>query len=144
MPLLTKIKGNIEDLKRFKGRGQDAELKRVVGLVENDIYSTIIATFFQTMMNYLNNIDNVPTGLIDFLDKWHRRANSPKNISNTAKGDYILFQHNLKKYKLKSLDLKVVLVKIENTLKIKECENLLRMIKEKYGIENFEVDVNIK
>ena len=30
------------------------------------------------------------------------------------------------------------------TLKIKECENLLRMIKEKYGIENFEVDVNIK
>lgn len=55
-----------------------------------------------------------------------------------------MFQHNLKKYKLKSLDLKVVLVQIENTLKIKECENLLRMIKENYGIENFEVGVNIK
>jgi len=144
MPLLTKIKENIDGLKRLKGKGQDTELKRIIGLVENDIYSTIIATFFQTIMNYLNNLDNVPSNLIDFLDKWHRRANSPKNISNIAKGDYILFQNSLKRYKLKSLDLMEVLVQIENTLKIKECEDLLRMIKKEYGIENFEVNINMK
>jgi len=143
MPLLTKIEDNIEELKRLKGKGQDKELKRIIGLVENDIYATIIATFFQMMMGYLNDVDKIPKGFLDFLDKWNRRANSPKNVSNMARGDYILFQNKLMRYKLKSLDFKKVLIQIENTLKVKKCKQLLREIKEEYGIENFEVNVKM-
>lgn len=143
-PLLPKIKDNVSDLKRLKGKGQDKEMMRIISLVENDIYGTIITTFYQTVMNHLSKINAVPPKkFLDFLEKWDRRANSPKNISNITRGDYVLFQQRLSQYSVESLNLMEVLGQIESALKVEECEKLLNEAKEFYGIENFKIDMEM-
>ena len=139
MPLFSKILKNLEDLKYLKGKGEDAELKRIITLVEGDIYATIIGTFYETMMNLLSRNTDVSKELLTFLDKENRKLNLV-----VTRGSYISFKKNLSVQYIDSLDLLSILDRIEETLRLDDCERMLKLTKEEFGIGNVFVQLEEK